>query len=115
MIQTSITKVKISEVVQGQIPQYIDSENPLFAEFLKQYYVSQEFQGGSVDIADNLKVHKTSEFVGFATFGDDIGVAGVSTFVGETNIGMGQPHSLNRLILLQIFVISKTSKTHNFS
>ena len=63
MIQTSITKVKISEVVQGQIPQYVDTENPLFADFLKQYYISQEFQGGSIDIADNLSDYKKLDFL----------------------------------------------------
>ena len=63
MIQTSITKVKISEVIQGQIPQYIDVENPLFSEFLKQYYISQEFQGGSIDIADNLADYKKLDFL----------------------------------------------------
>ena len=63
MIQTSITKVKISEVIQGQIPQYIDVENPLFSEFLKQYYISQEFQGGSIDIADNLSDYKKLDFL----------------------------------------------------
>ena len=54
MIQTSFTKVKINEVIQGQIPDAIDDDNPLFGEFLKQYYISQEYQGGAVDIADNL-------------------------------------------------------------
>ena len=54
MITTSFTKVKIHEIIQSQVPQYVDDENPLFGEFLKQYYISQEFQGGVVDIADNL-------------------------------------------------------------
>ena len=50
--------VKISDVVQNQIPEFILSENPNFAEFLKQYYVSQEFQGSSVDLAENLISYK---------------------------------------------------------
>lgn len=37
--------VKISDVIQNQIPEFILSENPNFAEFFKQYYISQEFQG----------------------------------------------------------------------
>ena len=57
-IQTSFTKVKIHEIVQNQIPKYIESENPLFGEFLKQYYISQEFQGAPIDIADNLVEYK---------------------------------------------------------
>ena len=41
MIQTSLTKVKINEVVQSQLPEVIDAENPRFGEFLKQYYISR--------------------------------------------------------------------------
>ena len=43
MIQTSLTKVKVHEIIQSQIPEVIDSENPRFGEFMKQYYLSQEF------------------------------------------------------------------------
>ena len=62
MIQTSLQKVKIHEVIQNQIPEVIDSENPRLGEFLKQYYISQEFQGGSIDIADNLVEYKSLDF-----------------------------------------------------
>ena len=54
MIQTSITKVKVNEIIQSQIPEVIDTENPRFGEFMKQYYLSQEFQGGSIDNIVNL-------------------------------------------------------------
>ena len=50
--------VKISDVVQNQIPEFILSENPNFVEFLNQYYISQEFQGSNVDIAENLVSYK---------------------------------------------------------
>ena len=50
--------VKISDVVQNQIPEFILSENPNFAEFFKQYYISQEFQSSNVDIAENLIEYK---------------------------------------------------------
>ena len=50
--------IKISDVVENQIPEFIFTENPNFAEFLKQYYISQEFQGGTVDIAENLIEYK---------------------------------------------------------
>ena len=62
MIQTSFTKVKINEVIQSQVPDAIDNDNPLFGEFLKQYYISQEYQGGAVDIADNLAEYKGLNF-----------------------------------------------------
>ena len=63
MIQTSFTKVKIHEIIQNQIPKYIDAENPLFGEFLKQYYISQEFQGAPIDIADNLVDYKNLDMM----------------------------------------------------
>jgi hypothetical protein len=50
--------VKISDIVQNQIPEFILSENPNFAEFFKQYYISQEFQGSNADLAENLIEYK---------------------------------------------------------
>ena len=47
-------KIKIQDILENQIPEQIHVENPKFAEFLQQYYISQEIQGGSVDITDNL-------------------------------------------------------------
>ena len=42
MIETSLSRVKIQEVIESQIPEAIDSDNPLLGTFLKQYYISQE-------------------------------------------------------------------------
>ena len=63
MIQTSLTKVKIYEVIGSQIPEVIDEENPLLGDFLKQYYISQEYQGGAIDIAENLVEYKNLDFL----------------------------------------------------
>jgi len=63
MIQTSLTKVKINEVIESQIPEVIDEENPLLGDFLKQYYISQESQGGAIDIAENLVEYKSLDFL----------------------------------------------------
>ena len=55
MIQTGFeSRVKIQQIIDNQIPEFVLSENPKFVEFLKQYYISQEYQGGPVDITDNL-------------------------------------------------------------
>jgi hypothetical protein len=37
-------KVKISNIVENQIPEFLNEENPLFREFLNHYYISQEFE-----------------------------------------------------------------------
>lgn len=55
MVQSNFeSKVRIQEIIDNQIPEFILEENPKFSEFLKQYYISQEYQGGSVDIIENL-------------------------------------------------------------
>ena len=82
MIQTSLTKVKINEIIQSQIPEYIDSENPRFGDFIKQYYISQEFQGGSIDIADNLVEYKSLDFLNNENL---TGFTSISQYVNRQN------------------------------
>jgi hypothetical protein len=48
------TRIKITDIVESQLPEFITSENPKTTEFLKQYYIGQEYQGGPIDIVDNL-------------------------------------------------------------
>ena len=55
MIETGFDRrVKIQQVIQNQLPEFLLSESPKTSDFLKQYYISQEYQGGPVDIAENL-------------------------------------------------------------
>ena len=57
MISTGIeSRVKIQQIVSNQFPDFVRAENTkgFAVDFLKQYYVSQEYQGGPVDITDNL-------------------------------------------------------------
>jgi len=55
MIQTGFeSRVKIQQIIDNQLPEFILDESPKASEFLKQYYISQEYQGGPVDIAENL-------------------------------------------------------------
>ena len=82
MIQTSLTKVKVNEIIQSQIPEYIDTENPLFGEFIKQYYISQEFQGGAIDIADNLVEYKGLDFLNNETL---TGFTSISQYVNRVD------------------------------
>ena len=48
------SRVKTYQVVGDQTPEFAKAENPLLEEFLKQYYISQEHQGGSLDIGENI-------------------------------------------------------------
>ena len=55
MIQTGFdSKVKVQQIIESQLPSFILEESPNASEFLKQYYISQEYQGASIDIAENL-------------------------------------------------------------
>ena len=47
-------RVKISSIVESQLPSYVREEFPLIGQFLSRYYRSQEYQGGSLDIIQNI-------------------------------------------------------------
>lgn len=48
------TKVKISTIVENQLPQFVQEQYPLASEFLSQYYTSVESQGLSYDLISNI-------------------------------------------------------------
>ena len=67
MIDTSIQRVEINQVIENQLPEFVQTESPLFVDFMKQYYISQEFQGGSINIAENIdRYTKLQSYVGSA-------------------------------------------------
>ena len=39
MIDTSIQRVEINQVIENQLPEFVQSESPLFVDFMKQYYI----------------------------------------------------------------------------
>ena len=55
---SEIKRVKISHVIEGQIPEFLNQESPLFEQFLFQYYQSQEHQSGSLDLANNIAEYR---------------------------------------------------------
>ena len=55
-------RIQFNNVVQNQLPAYTQNEFPLVSEFLKQYYLGQEFQGGPIDLIQNIDQYtKVSE------------------------------------------------------
>ena len=97
MIQTGIEpKVKVQQIIENQLPEYVLSESPNAVEFLKQYYISQEYQGGVIDISDNLDqylkldnltpdvvVGQTTLSTGITTSSDVIPVSSTKGFPNE--------------------------------
>lgn len=55
MITTGFeSRVKVQQIIENQLPEFLLSESPKTIDFLKHYYISQEHQGGPIDIAENL-------------------------------------------------------------
>lgn len=81
--------VKISDVIENQIPEFIVADNPNFVEFLNQYYISQEFQGSNVDLVENLVSYKNidsfdnTNLISETTLSSAVGVT--STIINVTS------------------------------
>lgn len=65
---SEIKRVKIQSIIESQIPEFLNSDSPLFREFLEQYYISQEHQTGVVDLSVNLNQYKNIDNFNYETF-----------------------------------------------
>ena len=83
--------VKISDIVENQIPEFVLADNPNLVEFFKEYYHSQEFQGGVVDLSENLSTYKnfssfdSSNLIASTTLSQDVDLFDETIYVGSTN------------------------------
>ena len=91
MISTGIDKrVQIQQIVDNQLPEFVLSESPKAVDFLKQYYISQEYRGGPVDITDNLDQYlklnnlTPETIVGYTTITSGIGTDNETINVDST-------------------------------
>ena len=50
----AVNRVQFQDIVASQLPRYVREDFPLLTSFLEQYYVSQEYQGGVIDLVSNL-------------------------------------------------------------
>ena len=103
MIQTGIdSKVKVHQIVENQLPEFILDENPKAVDFLKQYYISQEYQGGPSDLSENLdqylKVDNLTPevVVGFTSLTSDI-TASSSTIDVDSTKGFPKSYGLLKI------------------
>lgn len=92
MVQSNFeSKVKIQDIIDNQIPEFILAENPKFSEFLKQYYISQENQGGNIDLIENLveylKLDNLTPDVisGNSSLTQNVSLNGTTIYVDNTN------------------------------
>jgi hypothetical protein len=116
MIQTGFdVRIKTHQIIENQLPEFILDESPKAAEFLKQYYISQEFQSGPVDIIDNLDQYLNLDnlvpevVIGFTKLTSSVLVNDTTINVESTK---GFPNSYG-LFKIDNEIITYTSKTPN--
>ena len=105
------TRIKISSIVENQLPEFVKDEFPLVSEFLKQYYLSLESQSSAYDLATNLdqyvKVDTLSNLIDSTTLTTSVSFFDTTLNVAST---AGFPDSYG-LLLIDSEIISYTGKT----
>ena len=73
-------RVKLNQIVKNQLPSYVQEDFPLVGEFLSQYYQGQEYQGGPVDLIQNIDSYvKLSECGNLVKSTNTTAYAGITT------------------------------------
>ena len=107
-------RIKTYQVVSETVPEFAVSENPAFVEFLKQYYISQDYQGGPADIAENIDAYikldnlTTDVIRGSTTLTADISASADIVYVDSTD-GYPKKHGLFKVDNEIITYTDKTS------
>ena len=114
MITTGFdARVKVGQIIESQLPEFLLSESPKTVDFLKQYYLSQDFPGGPADIAENLDLYLkldnlTPEAMsGYTTLTSAVGLNDTEIFVDSTK---GFPPK-NGLLKIDDEIITYTEST----
>ena len=96
MLDKNLQRVKISQVIGSQLPDFIANENPLFTEFLEQYYRSQDSQGLPADLAENIdqylkleNFNEDSYLTKYTTLSEDIEYYSETIEVESTSSWLG--------------------------
>lgn len=81
-------RVKIQNLVQDQVPDYVSDSYPEFVEFLRTYYRDLESPGSPLDIINNIdeytQLNNISEIVYFTDLTSDIGFSASTISVSDT-------------------------------
>ena len=105
------TRIKISSIIQNQLPEFVKEEFPLVSEFLSQYYVSLESKGHTSDILQNIdqyiKVDNLTNLIESTKLSSNVTFFDTTISVDST---LGFPDSYG-LILIDSEIITYTSKT----
>jgi len=111
------TRIKFSSIVKNQLPTYVENEFPLISEFLKQYYIGQEYKSGPIDLIQNIdqyiKVDEQTTLNHFIVLNGDIDEFATTINVNLSESPDGTNHFPDSYGLLKIGdeVITYTGKT----
>jgi len=104
-------RVQINKIIEGQLPSYVKDEFPLISEFLKQYYLGQEYQGAVLDLIQNIddyiKVDTISDSIEFTQLIEEVDEFSTSIVV-ENTIGFPDQYGL---LKIDDEIITYTNKT----
>ena len=107
------SRVKISSLVDNQLPSFVRSDFPLVGEFLSQYYLSLEGQGSTLDIVKNIdqyiKVDNLTNLTDSTNLSENVKVSD-STINVDTTLGFPKSYGL---IQIDSEIITYTGITTN--
>ena len=105
-------RIKISSIVESQLPLFVREEYPLVSELLTEYYRSLESKGSSYDILQNIdqyvKVNNLTNLVETTTLTSDFGFVDTTINVVSTE-GFPQTYGLIQINNEIVLYKSKTS------
>ena len=113
------TRIKFSSIVKNQLPTYVENEFPLISEFLKQYYIGQEYKSGPIDLIQNIdqyiKVDEQTTLNHFIVLNGNIDEFATTINVNLSESPDGTNHFPDSYGLLKIGdeVITYTGKTQS--
>lgn len=109
-------RIKLSSIVETQLPLFVREDYPLVSELLTEYYRSLELKGSSYDILQNIdqyvKVNNLSNLVEKTKLKSDIGFVDTTISVDSTD-GFPQTYGIIQINNEIVLYKSKTSNTFN--
>jgi len=110
-------RVQFNNIVQSQLPAYVRDDFPLISEFLKQYYIAQEYQGAPIDLIQNIdryvKLDETTNLTSSVILGSNVDFEDTTITIDATKSPTGTNGFPDSYGLLKIDneVITYTGKT----
>ena len=81
-------RIKVNTIIENQLPEFVSADFPNAVEFFKQYYISQEFQGGPTDLISNFDQYlKVDNLVPEVI----VGVTSITTSIESTDTTINVP------------------------